>query len=290
MLAAIQPEATFPNAETACETVLLVGGLLALAWQIRCAKTVPAKGVPVWPAPWLDFGVWLWVVCCMALVGSSLAKLLLGNHTDPSDEFGLMIRATAMHGAILAAQLTMLWQKKSWSPAPVNSVKLPRARIFKLGALAWLASYPVVGLASYGCQWVLHWVSQFNPAVSTPPQQTVEILSHTTNPAQLVLMAVSFVFLAPINEELFFRTGLYRFAKSRLPARYALIIVNLLFAAAHANLLMFFPLFVLGILLTRLYERTGNIAAPMVFHALFNLTNMALILLFPNTVGPLNSP
>jgi membrane protease YdiL (CAAX protease family) len=31
------------------------------------------------------------------------------------------------------------------------------------------------------------------------------------------------------------------------------------------------------------YERTGNIAAPILFHALFNLTTILLMLLFPDT-------
>ena len=52
-------------------------------------------------------------------------------------------------------------------------------------------------------------------------------------------------------------------------------------AAAHANLQEFLPLFVIGLLLTRAYERSGNIAVPMVFHALFNLNNIALVILFP---------
>jgi membrane protease YdiL (CAAX protease family) len=42
--------------------------------------------------------------------------------------------------------------------------------------------------------------------------------------------------------------------------------------------------------LTRLYERCGNIAAPVVFHALFNLANVALILLFPDSAGPPHTP
>jgi len=146
----------------------------------------------------------------------------------------------------------------------------------------------VLGIASIFWQAVLNWISQLNSQLATPPQQAVETLSHTTNPGQLLFMAVSFVILAPINEELFFRAGLYRFCKSRVPARYATIAVSLLFAAAHANLLMFFPLFVLGLLLTRLYERTGHIAVPMLVHALFNLTTMALILLFPDSSGALH--
>jgi hypothetical protein len=97
----------------------------------------------------------------------------------------------------------------------------------------------------------------------------------------LAVFAISGGILAPVNEELFFRAGLYRFFKGRLKPRHALVATNLLFAAAHANLQEFLPLFVIGLLLTRAYERSGNIAVPMVFHALFNLNNIALVILFP---------
>jgi membrane protease YdiL (CAAX protease family) len=266
---------------------LLVAGLVALAWQIKRARTEPPKGVESWRADWLDFGIWFWVVCCLALVGVSIFKLLFGDRgKDASDEFGLILRAASMHGAVLIAQLTMLWQRRKWSPWPVNAVNMPLKCIFKEGGLAWLAAIPVVGVASVAWKGILDMVQK----AATPVQETVQFLNHASSPPQIGLMIFFAVIVAPINEELFFRAGLYRFLKGRMPTPYALLAINLLFAVAHANLLTFVPLFVLGVLITRLYERTGNIATSMTFHALFNLMNVALILLFPDTAGPLHSP
>ena len=43
-----------------------------------------------------------------------------------------------------------------------------------------------------------------------------------------------------------------------------------LFAVVHANLLSFAPLLLVGILLARNYERSGNLLVPILFHAFFN--------------------
>ena len=287
MLAAVQPEASSSVAEAACATVLMIAGVTALAWQVKQARREPSQGIPAWKGEWLDFGIWLSAIYCAAYVGISVFKLCFGNRgVDPADEFGLILRGSTMHAATLAAQLTMLWRWRTWSPWPVNQARYSGKYLFNQAVLAWLAAYPVLAVASWVWQWIIHVVHQ----PTAPLQQAVQFLGHASSPKQVTVLIVFAGVIAPINEELFFRAGLYRFIKSRMPAGYALVAVNLLFAAAHANLLSFLPLFILGVLLTRLYERCGNIAAPIAFHALFNLANMAVILLFPDTASPLNSP
>ncbi|MDR2576696.1 MAG: CPBP family intramembrane metalloprotease [Puniceicoccales bacterium] len=85
--------------------------------------------------------------------------------------------------------------------------------------------------------------------------------------------------VAPISEELLFRGALYRYGKMHLSAVSSALITSFLFALLHWNLCAFLPLFVLSLLLTRTYERTGNIAPCIGFHALFNFNNIALTLL-----------
>jgi hypothetical protein len=65
---------------------------------------------------------------------------------------------------------------------------------------------------------------------------------------------------------------------SPLPRWAILLIPALLFAALHANLASFPQLCVLGIGFSLAYERSGNIAVPMLAHALFNLNTIALLL------------
>jgi membrane protease YdiL (CAAX protease family) len=55
----------------------------------------------------------------------------------------------------------------------------------------------------------------------------------------------------------------------------AILITAVLFAAIHLSWTNFGVLFVLGVALGYLYERTGNLWACMVLHGLFNGANLA---------------
>ena len=85
------------------------------------------------------------------------------------------------------------------------------------------------------------------------------------------------IVIAPPAEEAVFRGLIYPTIKRLGYPRLALWGTTLLFAAIHWNLASFLPLVLLALVLTWLYERTGNLLAPMVTHALFNAVNfMAL--------------
>jgi hypothetical protein len=49
------------------------------------------------------------------------------------------------------------------------------------------------------------------------------------------------------------------------------------------NLVTFLPLAVLALVLTALYERTNNLLAPIMAHALFNALNFAALFLIEQT-------
>jgi hypothetical protein len=58
----------------------------------------------------------------------------------------------------------------------------------------------------------------------------------------------------------------------------ALLFTSLLFAAIHANLMTFFPLFLFAIILVVLYELTDVLLTSMVAHAVFNAVNFLLLI------------
>ena len=58
----------------------------------------------------------------------------------------------------------------------------------------------------------------------------------------------------------------------------AIIITSLAFAAVHGELAFVPPLFLLSLGLGYLYERTGNLWAPIAMHALFNGTQIVVFL------------
>jgi len=95
------------------------------------------------------------------------------------------------------------------------------------------------------------------------------------------LLVFTAIVVAPLSEEAIFRGYFYGVIR-RFGGRWpALILSAALFAAIHAHIPSFAPLFVLGLALTVLYEYTGSLWAPMLMHACFNATTIAISVLWP---------
>lgn len=76
--------------------------------------------------------------------------------------------------------------------------------------------------------------------------------------------------IAPIAEELLFRSGLYRILKGRVSVLTAAGVSSALFAACHLSISVFAPLLLLGYLCCWIYEKTADIRGPIIFHAGYN--------------------
>ena len=101
-------------------------------------------------------------------------------------------------------------------------------------------------------------------------QESVKLLQTTDDPAVLWLMALAAVLVAPLCEELLFRGYLYPVAKKFTGPWLAACSSALFFAAAHGNLSALLPLFLFGLLLVWIYEKTGSLWAPIAVHFCFN--------------------
>jgi membrane protease YdiL (CAAX protease family) len=115
--------------------------------------------------------------------------------------------------------------------------------------------------------------------VKPEEQQAVQALRTAVSWADKIAGGAVTILLVPVTEELLFRGILYPGIKQAGYPRLALWGTALLFAAIHANVIIFAPLFVLAIMLTILYERTGNLLAPIAAHSLFNGLNFAMLFL-----------
>jgi membrane protease YdiL (CAAX protease family) len=94
----------------------------------------------------------------------------------------------------------------------------------------------------------------------------------------VVYLGVFAVVLAPVAEEFIFRGMLFPFVKQLGFPKLAWFGVSFLFALIHMNAPTLLPLFVFALGLTWLYDRTDNLLAPITAHALFNATNLAVLL------------
>jgi membrane protease YdiL (CAAX protease family) len=140
------------------------------------------------------------------------------------------------------------------------------------GALLLLAAYPLISVADLI-------VRVFSDEGSSK-QNIVELFNGSHTISQRVMIIVLAVAIAPIAEEFVFRFFLYGVLRRYIGRFGGLIFTSLLFAAAHAHLPSFAPLFVLAVCFTIAYEWSGSIFVSMTMHSLFN--SLTLILLaFP---------
>ncbi|MEY2559341.1 MAG: protease family protein [Verrucomicrobiota bacterium] len=154
--------------------------------------------------------------------------------------------------------------------------KIGFGRAVATGAVLMLAAYPLILLAEAVTQTFLRGVPE--------KQGIVELFTASSTLEQRILIILLAVTVAPIAEEFFFRFFLYGVMKRYFGYGVGLVVNALLFAAVHAHLPSFAPLFILGICFTIAYEWTGSILVSMTMHALFNalaLTALAFPEIFP---------
>lgn len=108
-------------------------------------------------------------------------------------------------------------------------------------------------------------------------QEAVQIMRQTGNLAGSVVLGIVAILLAPVVEEMLFRGLLYPAIKQKGFPRVALWISSTAFALIHFNVTIFLPLMVLAMVLTWLYERTENLLAPIMAHAVFNAVSFVVL-------------
>jgi membrane protease YdiL (CAAX protease family) len=143
------------------------------------------------------------------------------------------------------------------------------------GGVLMLAAYPLVFLADIVTQRLLR---------SAPERQAiVELFSGSSTLEQRILIIVLAVSVAPLAEEFIFRFFMYGVLKRYFGRTVGVVVSALLFAAVHAHLPSFAPLFVLGSCFAIAYEWSGSILVPMTMHALFNALTLTA-LAFPELI------
>ena len=114
------------------------------------------------------------------------------------------------------------------------------------------------------------------------PQKLVSLIAEeAAKPDQtglLIFFVVMAVAVAPVAEEILFRGILYPAVKQLGHPRVAVIGTALLFALFHVNLLTFASLTAVALALIALYEFTDNLLAPITAHAVFNASNLIMLI------------
>ncbi|MDB6093129.1 MAG: Abortive infection protein [Verrucomicrobia bacterium] len=253
------------------EIALIFGGLVLL-WRYglrKEARETPPR-LTTWPASGTDFFVFVWLV----IAGGFLAPMAASHWIKQAAlgrEYELILSTAifqfGMLAGVMAFALTLGRRSRPAKPAP-----FPTNPILAGGAV-FLISVPVVSVVS------LLWLGLLKLChIDAPQQEAIDLLRNARSSLPFAILLFSAIVIAPINEELLFRAGIFRFVRSHLPRWAALLLPAVIFGLMHMNVASFAPLVALGIIFSLAYERTGRISTTMVAHALFNLMATLLVM------------
>ncbi len=119
------------------------------------------------------------------------------------------------------------------------------------------------------------------------PQPIFEILFEEKRKNVLTSLIILISIIGPIAEEAFFRGFAYTAFKKKMGVVLAAIITSAIFALLHANVVGFFPIMGLGLLLTYLYEKSGSLIPSITVHIIHNSALAIFMLAIKELAGML---
>ncbi len=266
-------------------TLFLLAGLLLvglfLARALHLTHLIPNQSkTPVRLNVWETAGAFF----AALLVGPAIATI--GRALMPLGKTGSLYALIGTQLGVLIVYLLLIGK----SPKRLMLGRLPRhvgpiLREACAGAITWALSLPLVLLTSMllGALVTLLW------GVSPTEQTVVQELRKTTQtPAEFFAYAMVIVIFIPTLEELIFRGLIHSWLRQTFSNRSTILFSATLFAGVHfssqlgvSNIQVLGSLWVLGICLGILFERTHSLIGSITLHALFNLGTVMVI--FGNT-------
>lgn len=277
------PDAPLIIASLIILTVLLASAVLWIR-QVQLPRDLiqSDKGVSPWSIGWVNFGIFFCALIFMLSVAQSSAALFIPEPADSSTEIELTPQLALL--SVLATQgplILVFFIFRRFYPE-VYADRLDQAQLtvfqaFKQAVPLFAMFLPVIWFASYIWSRILSGLQKINIVDEFAPQPLVTIFQDGGNISIILILIGMAVVVAPLVEEIIFRGCFYRFLKSQTPLFLAQIISGSFFALMHLNLMAFVPLVIVGVILARIYEKTGSLFVAIWFHAFFNAFSLSML-------------
>ncbi|OMF63987.1 type II CAAX endopeptidase family protein [Paenibacillus sp. FSL R5-0766] len=112
---------------------------------------------------------------------------------------------------------------------------------------------------------------------NTVENSKTESLQRDVTLFTIVIGIVSAGFVSPFYEEIFYRGFIYRWLRTRIRMKWAIVVSALIFTLAHYPTINAMPVnFISGVVLAWTYERTGSVVPGMIVHGVFNTIAVVL--------------
>lgn len=127
--------------------------------------------------------------------------------------------------------------------------------------------------------WVLSGWLQIAAQHLFPSAQNTQCSSVKNDYSHYLVLAIFVVsVMAPLAEETIFRGFVYGWLAKVMPVGFAVVISGAIFGALHGVLLLFIPLWAVGIVLALMFRGSNSLWPGVAVHALFNLPGIIAIL------------
>jgi membrane protease YdiL (CAAX protease family) len=211
-----------------------------------------------------------------ALLFYVLSAFWVSLHSGTTPAAPNALRAFGATMTFQGAVVVMLWfftRKHSVTLREAFGFHLSPRHAVLLGVTAALALTPVMLGLKAG---VLQLAASLG--LELPEQHAVTMLRDSNTLLGRAVLGFMAVVAAPVAEEGLFRGVLYPTLRRHGFPRAAIWITSFAFALIHFNIPIFLPLILLAYVLTRLYDKTGNLLACIACHATFNGFNFVMFL------------
>lgn len=290
--------------------LLVAGGLLAGAGLLASPRLLGqgmAEALGPLSLPLLAVGG------ALVLAGAAGVLVVQGQHEQARRSYGshltiLGLTLLAALGSLAVVLPVLLPEAGSRHPSVVGfvlsaivlDVALVGAvylRVVRPGIISWRdmglsraslpASWPL-GLAAAPALFILIVGVEMTLRALGVRQTQLDSLEwlRAVPPGQFALVALAVAVLAPIAEEIYFRGYVFRAYAAQKGLVQAYLFSSLLFAIVHLNVQAFLPIFVVGLFLGYLYQRSGSIVPGIVAHAFNNAVAFAALYFAPMPVSP----
>jgi len=148
-------------------------------------------------------------------------------------------------------------------------------RNLKIGLVHYIALIPILLMV------VLVSITAASVFKYEPEPAAVFAIFFGPQPKIILLLFILFITVfGPIIEEIFFRGFCYPALRKKVGPFKSAVSVSIIFAWLHMNMIGFLPIFLLGLLLVYLYEKTNSLVASIVVHVIHNSAVLYLVFLY----------
>ncbi len=199
----------------------------------------------------------------------------LMNIKNPNEVLFDVLNATLMDVIGLVIVLFFAVNKFKSGLAGLGLIFKNTARNMRLAIGGYFTLIPVLAIIM-----ILVFIGIRVFSYEPPETKALEMLYEAKGTKLLFILTALVTIIGPIAEELFFRGFAYPVFRKKIGVRNAILVVSFIFAMLHMNIVSFFPILALGILLAYLYEKTGSIIPSIAVHIIHNSAVIFFVFLY----------